>query len=55
MNKIFLLPDVTGNRRFWPVHVNGESKLSPWDLKGVDQIWAEAIVNFKKLLLIFSI
>ncbi|MEG2789298.1 MAG: virulence-associated E family protein [Romboutsia sp.] len=41
------LRDVTGNRRFWPVYVNGESKLSPWDLKDVDQIWAEAIVKYK--------
>ncbi|MEG2712542.1 MAG: virulence-associated E family protein [Clostridia bacterium] len=42
------LRDVTGNRRFWPVHVSGESKLSPWDLKDVDQIWAEAIIKYKE-------
>ncbi|MEG1410078.1 MAG: virulence-associated E family protein [Terrisporobacter sp.] len=42
------LRDVTGNRRFWPVHVDGKSKLRPWDLKDVDQIWAEAIVKYKE-------
>ena len=42
------LRDITGNRRFWPVHVNGKSKLHPWDLKDVDQIWAEAIVKYNE-------
>ena len=37
------LRDITGNRRFWPVCVNGNSKYHPWDLRDVDQIWAEAI------------
>ena len=41
------LRDVTGNRRFWPVHVSGKGKLHAWDLKDVDQIWAEAIDKFK--------
>lgn len=38
------LRDVTGNRRFWPVKVTGETSLHPWDLKDDDirQIWAEA-------------
>lgn len=39
------LRDVTGNRRFWPVRVTGESAKRPWDLTDdeVAQIWAEAI------------
>lgn len=37
------LRDVTGNRRFWPVHVPGTGKHHPWELDCVDQIWAEAI------------
>lgn len=42
------LRDVTGNRRFWPVDVSGISTYKPWDLKEVDQIWAEAIVAYKE-------
>lgn len=41
------LRDVTGNRRFWPVHVPGTGKYHPWDVKDVDQIWAEAIQLYK--------
>lgn len=37
------LRDITGNRRFWPVHVSGRGKYHPWDLTEVDQIWAEAL------------
>lgn len=37
------LRDVTGNRRFWPVHVPGTGKHHPWELTEVNQIWAEAI------------
>ena len=37
------LRDVTGNRRFWPVHVPGTGKYHPWELNCTDQIWAEAI------------
>lgn len=37
------LRDVTGNRRFWPVHVPGTGKYHPWELDCTDQIWAEAI------------
>lgn len=37
------LRDVTGNRRFWPVHVPGTGKHHPWEVAEVDQIWAEAI------------
>lgn len=41
------LRDITGNRRFWPVRVMGNSKYEPWDLTEVDQVWAEAIVRYK--------
>lgn len=41
------LRDITGNRRFWPVHVTGNGKYHAWDLKDVDQIWAEAIVKYR--------
>jgi len=44
------LRDVTGNRRFWPIKVTGESKKRPWDLTQaeVDQIWAEAIYYYEQ-------
>ena len=42
------LRDITGNRRFWPVHVSGKSKKKPWNLEDVDQIWAEAIFRYKE-------
>lgn len=42
------LRDTTGNRRFWPVYVSGESELKPWDMEDVDQIWAEAIYRYKE-------
>lgn len=41
------LRDVTGNRRFWPVYVSGRGKYKPWDLKDVDQIWAEVVYRYK--------
>ena len=39
------LRDVTGNRRFWPVHVTGEGPKKSWDLDAdtIGQIWAEAL------------
>ena len=40
------LRDITGNRRFWPVHVTGNGKFHAWDLTEVDQVWAEAIVKY---------
>ena len=42
------LRDITGNRRFWPVMVSGNSNLKPWDLKDVDQIWAEALYRYEE-------
>ena len=38
------LRDVTGNRRFWPVPVDGGGRLSVWDMTEETraQIWAEA-------------
>lgn len=38
------LRDTTGNRRFWPVPVEGGGKLSVWDMTEAtrSQIWAEA-------------
>lgn len=40
------LRDTTGNRRFWPVTVNGGGPLSVWGMTEETraQIWAEAIV-----------
>lgn len=41
------LRDITGNRRFWPVHVSGKGKYHPWEMKEIDQIWAEAIERYR--------
>ena len=40
------LRDVTGNRRFWPVRVN-HGKKAVWDMRDVDQIWAEVLEKYK--------
>lgn len=42
------LRDITGNRRFWPVEVSGNSELKPWHLTKniVDQIWAETLIKY---------
>lgn len=39
------LRDTTGNRRFWPVTVNGDGRLSVWEIteETRSQIWAEAM------------
>lgn len=44
------LRDITGNRRFWPVKVNSNSKKKSWNLtdEEIDQIWAEAVHFFEK-------
>jgi putative DNA primase/helicase len=41
------LRDITGNRRFWPVRVTGKGKYHAWELKDVEQVWAEAIEIYK--------
>lgn len=43
------LRDVTGNRRFWPISVSGNTKVHPWELDDdtVKQIWAEALEAYK--------
>jgi predicted P-loop ATPase len=43
------LRDITGNRRFWPVRVTGETERHPWDLTDDDvrQIWAEAKISYQ--------
>lgn len=43
------LRDPTGNRRFLPVTVRGNSKRHSWDLtqEEVNQIWAEVLVYYK--------
>lgn len=46
-NENGFLRDPTGNRRFWPVKVIGNSKGKAWELKDVDQIWAEALEKYR--------
>lgn len=49
-NDMGFLRDSTGNRRFWPVRVDGvEAKRAPWNLNDytVKQIWAETIEGWK--------
>lgn len=43
------LRDITGNRRFWPVRVNGQGKRKSWQITTgeVSQIWAEAVAAYK--------
>lgn len=42
------LRDITGNRRFWPVRINGESRKKAWQMSvyDVEQIWAETLVLY---------
>lgn len=43
------LRDITGNRRFWPVHVAGGSRHTVFELTQpiIDQLWAEAIAKYR--------
>lgn len=44
------LRDITGNRRYWPVTVTGDTVKKPWDLsdEDIDQIWAEAMTYYEE-------
>lgn len=44
------LRDITGNRRFWPVSVSGDSIKKAWNMTKdeVAQIWAEAYIKYKE-------
>lgn len=44
------LRDITGNRRFWPVKVDGNSKKKIWSITKdeIDQIWAETLALYHK-------
>ncbi|MBQ3426618.1 MAG: hypothetical protein IJH37_05665 [Clostridia bacterium] len=44
------LRDTTGNRRFFPVNVTGNSEKKSWELtkREIDQIWAETLVYYKQ-------
>lgn len=43
------LRDITGNRRFWPVRIRGNSKKKAWNIskEEVNQIWAESLMLYK--------
>ncbi len=43
------LRDITGNRRFWPVRITGDSRKKTWQItkNEVDQIWAEALYLYR--------
>jgi len=44
------LRDITGNRRFWPVPIQGGSKKKSWQMSiyDVEQIWAETLLMYAK-------
>lgn len=43
------LRDITGNRRFWPVRVDGCGTKKPWQMTAEDvrQIWAESLTLYR--------
>ena len=43
------LRDATGNRRFWPVRVTGESNKKAWRMtpETIQQVWAETLTYYK--------
>lgn len=43
------LRDITGNRRFWPVRVDGSGTRKPWQMASdeIQQIWAEALCIYQ--------
>lgn len=45
------LKDITGNRRFWPIEITGQTEQKPWNLTDADrdQIWAEMFFRYKEL------
>lgn len=45
------LRDITGNRRFWPLPVSGQTKKKPWDITGeeIAQIWAEVLFYYNEM------
>lgn len=45
------LKDITGNRRFWPIEITGQTNQKPWNLTDADrdQIWAEMFFRYKEL------
>lgn len=50
------LNDRTGNRRFWPIKVDGNRREDSWvnlEDAEIDQMWAEAIHNYENKLKLF--
>ena len=49
-NENGFLRDITGNRRFWPVRISGESEKHAWEITEeiVQQIWAEALLIYQR-------
>ena len=45
------LKDVTGNRRFWPIEVSGDSEAKVWEMTDEerDQVWAEIMFCYREL------
>jgi hypothetical protein len=46
-NSYSYLTDSTGNRRFWPIRINGRFNVD-WILENRDQLWAEAYHRIKE-------